>query len=115
MTMQKVAWPITIVQSEKFQPRKVKNEFSAIPVMIPGRAIGRIRMNETASRPKKRKRWTANAAALPSRRATVVATTAALIERMNASRASWLCQADENHLVEKPAIGQLCTFEELNA
>ena len=26
-----------------------------------------------------------------------------------------LCSAGENHFVEKPSIGQLCTFEELNA
>ena len=31
---------------------KTKNEFSAIPVMIPGRAIGRMSRNETGSRPK---------------------------------------------------------------
>ena len=31
----------TIVQSEKLTPAKLKNEFSAIPVMIPGSAIGR--------------------------------------------------------------------------
>ena len=38
------------------RPLKVKNEFSAIPVMIPGSAIGSTSRNETASRPKKRKR-----------------------------------------------------------
>ena len=61
--MQKVAWPITIVQSENGTPAEgVKNEFSAMPVMIPGSASGRTSRNEIASRPKKRKRWTANAA-----------------------------------------------------
>ena len=30
--MQKVAWPITIVSSEKLTPLKAMNEFSAIPV-----------------------------------------------------------------------------------
>src|SRR5205809_6246236 len=113
--MQKVAWPITIVQSERFHDQKVKNELSAIPVMIPGSAIGRTKTNETASRPKKRKRWTAKAAALPSRSATVVATAAALIESTKEVRASWLCQADSNHFVEKPEIGQLWMLEELKA
>ena len=37
-----------------------------MPVMIPGSAIGRTSRNETASRPKKRKRATANAATEPS-------------------------------------------------
>ena len=48
---------MTIVQSEKSTPLKVKkDEFSAIPVMIPGSASGSTSRNETASRPKKRKR-----------------------------------------------------------
>src|SRR5919201_4233277 len=115
MTMQKVAWPTTIVQSEKFTPRTVKNEFSAIPVMIPGSAIGSTRTNDTASRPKKRKRWTAKAAALPRTTAIDVAATAALSESSKAPRASSLCHAVENHLVENPEIGQLWMFEGLNA
>src|SRR4051812_7394121 len=40
ITRQNVAWPITIVHSERSMCRYVKNEFSAIPVMIPGNAIG---------------------------------------------------------------------------
>src|SRR5919197_5178158 len=102
--MQNVACPTTIVHSDRFAAQKVKNEFSAIPVMIPGSAIGSTSTNETASRPKKRNRWTANAAAVPSPTAIAVATSAALTERTNASRASWLFQADENHRVEKPGI-----------
>ena len=55
--MQKVAWPITIVQSEKpHAAEREKNEFSAIPVMIPGSASGSTSRNEIASRPKNRKR-----------------------------------------------------------
>ena len=52
--MQKVAWPITIVSSPKDSALKLMNEFSAIPVMIPGSAIGSTSTSETASRPKKR-------------------------------------------------------------
>src|SRR5438105_7533548 len=119
MTMQKVAWPTTIVQSEKVvngqRAQKVKNELSAIPVMIPGSAIGRTSRNETASRPKKRKRWTAKAAALPRRSAMIVAAVAALIESTKAARASVLCHVDANHFVERPEIGQLWMFEGLKA
>ena len=48
-----------------------------MPVMIPGSAIGSTSRNETASRPKKRKRCTPNDAAVPSTSATAVASAAA--------------------------------------
>src|SRR5919204_5025014 len=113
--MQKVAWPMMIVVSEKLMPRLLKNEFSAMPVMIPGSAIGNTRMNDTVSRPKKRKRCTANAAIEPSSSEMPVENSAARTDSQNASRASWLCQVVENHLVDSPFSGQLCTFEGLNA
>src|SRR5258707_12506981 len=106
MTMQNVACPITIVQYERFTFQNVKNEFSAMPVMIPGSAIGRTSRNDTASRPKKRKRCTANAAADPSRSDRPVATSAARSESSSALRMSVSCQVRENHFVEKPEIGQ---------
>ena len=113
--MQKVAWPITIVQNESAIPPARKNEFSAIPVMIPGSASGSRITSETSSRPKKRKRCTANAAAEPSRSAIAVAIRPARIESQSASRISVLCQAADHQRVEKCSIGQLCTFESLNA
>src|SRR5919202_1105157 len=112
--MQKVAWPITIVQSENWNAANEKNELSAIPVMTPGRAIGRITTNETRSRPKNRNRATANAAIVPSTSAMPVAASAALIESQKAVRASSFRHAEPNHLSVKPAIGQLWMFEELN-
>src|SRR5882762_2132451 len=99
--MQKVAWPITIVQSEGVMWWRgfcEKNELSAIPVTTPGSAIGSTSRNVIASRPKKRKRLTAAAAAVPRTSANAVASPAAL-----------------NHLVLKPAIRQLWMLEELNA
>src|SRR2546421_10016366 len=113
--MQKVAWPITIVQSEGWIFPKEKNEASATPVTTPGSAIGRISRNETASRPKNRNRDTTAAAALPSTSAIAVAPAAAFSERKSASRASWLCHAGPNPLVENPEIGQLWMFDGLNA
>src|SRR6266536_2084883 len=101
--MQKVAWPITIVQSDGLRPCTglfVKKEFNAIPVTTPGRAIGRTSRNVIASRPKKRNRLTA---------------VAAIVESMSAVRASSLCQAVWNHFVLNPAMGQLWMFEELKA
>src|SRR5579872_4581064 len=113
--MQKVAWPTTIVSSEKLTPAKVMKEFSAIPVMIPGSAIGSTKMKETASRPKKRKRCTAKAAIEPSASATAVASSPARTDSHRAWRISALCQAEENHFVESPSSGQLCTLEGLKA
>src|SRR5207244_1875593 len=92
--MQKVACPITIVQSERSIPPVTKNEFSAIPVMIPGSAIGSTTTNETSSRPKKRKRWTAKAAAVPSRRAMPIAARPALTESQRAAQTRQLAHPD---------------------
>ena len=116
--MQKVAWPITIVQSDGLRPWTglfVKKEFKAIPVTTPGSAIGRMSRNVIVSRPKKRKRLTAVAAAVPSTSAIAVAMPAAFNDRTSALRASSLCHAAWNHLVLNPAMGQLWMLEELKA
>src|SRR5919198_907981 len=113
--MQNVAWPITIVQRDGWIEPNEKNEFRAMPVITPGKAMGRTSRNETASRPKKRNRVTALAAAVPSTSATAVASPAAFSERTRASRASWFSQAAVNHFVLNPAIGQLWMLDELNA
>jgi hypothetical protein len=84
--MQKVAWPTTIVVNDRLISWKAKNEFSAIPVMIPGRARGSRITSETTSRPKKRKRCTANAASEPSTIAIAVAIAAARSDSHSASR-----------------------------
>src|SRR5690242_740264 len=112
--MQKVACPITIVQSERLMWLKVKKAFSAMPVMIPGSAIGRTSRNETDSRPKNRKRAIANAAAEPSTIAVPVASSAHRTESQIAFLTSCECQATLNQCVVKPGIGQLWIFERLN-
>ena len=113
--MQNVACPMTIVSSERPIPAKVNAEFSAIPVMMPGSASGRTSSSDMASRPKNRNRCTPNAAAEPSSSAITVANTAGLERQPNAARTCGSCQATENHLMLRPWIGQLCTFEELKA
>src|SRR2546423_3457381 len=116
--MQKVACPITIVQSDGlmwYTGLFEKNELSAIPVTTPGSAIGSTSRKLIASRPKKRKRLTAAAAIVPRTSATSVASPAAFNDRKSASRASWFSQAARNHFVLNPAIGQLWMFEELKA
>src|SRR6185437_3627875 len=105
--MQKVACPMMIVRSEKFVPPQVKKELSAMPVMMAGSAIGSTSTSDTAPRPKKRKRYTANATIEPSSSAMQVAISAARIESQNASLMSWLWNVEANHLVDSPSSGQL--------
>src|SRR5579884_317208 len=113
--MQNVACPATIVASDSDTPPNAKNEFSAIPVMIPGSASGRTSANDTASRPKNRNRCTANAAIVPSAIAIAVEISPALTDSQSAWRMSALEKVDENHFVDSPAGGQLWMFDELNA
>src|SRR5437870_8831953 len=113
--MQNVAWPTTIGQRDSVTPPVTKNELSAIPVMIPGSAIGRTRTKDTSSRPKKRKRWTAKAAADPSPSAIPVEISPTRTDSQSASRISVFRQACPNQLVENRVIGHDCTFEALNA
>ena len=90
--------------------------FSAMPVTIPGSAIGRMTRNEIASRPKKRCRATASAASEPSRSAIAVAPSAAFTERSSASRTPGLSStARPNHFVVRPGIGQTSERRSLKA
>ena len=50
-TMQNVVCPMMMVSVPSWIPVKEKKEFSAIPVMMPGRASGSTSRNEMASRP----------------------------------------------------------------
>ena len=73
--MQKVAWATITVNRLRLMPKTwVKVSLSAIPVTIPGSAIGRMTRKETVSRPKKRWRATAIEARVPSTSAIAVAT-----------------------------------------
>src|SRR4051794_31057156 len=113
--MQNVPCPITIVQSENGMPENWMNEFRAIPVTTPGSAIGRTSSSETDSRPKKRKRATAKAAALPSSMAISEETNAALIDSQKAERISSSCSTGPNQRVESPVIGHDCSTDGLKA
>ena len=97
--MQNVVWPMMIVINDRLTLLKLKNDCSAIPVMMPGSASGSTRSSETASRPKNLNRWTANAAAEPRTSAMALAANAALSDSVSASRTCSSCQATENQLV----------------
>src|SRR5229473_4558017 len=113
--MQKVVWPITIVQIEREMPLKLKKEFSAMPVIIPGRASGSTKRKLTASFPKNVVRWMAKAAHDPRMSARAVAVSAAWIDSLSDVRTSASFQVEVNHLSVRPGIGQLSMFDLLKA
>ena len=92
----------TIVVSEKFSAANVKKERSAMPVMMPGSASGRINRNDTASRPKKRKRWTANAAIDASSSAIAVAISPARTDSHSAAAHLLVVEGRGEPLRRKP-------------
>src|SRR3990172_4133471 len=99
MATAKGPWLITIVQNENGTcPRGIAGR-RAMPVMIPGSAIGRMMTKDTADFPKKRVRHTAAAARVPRIRAMAVAVNATRIERLRALRTSGLFHATENQWV----------------
>src|SRR5215472_6056566 len=113
--MQNVVCPMTMVQNDSEMLTKVKNEASAIPVMIPGSASGRTSRKEIASRPKNLKRYRAYATADPRSRAIAVATRPTLTDSSSALRTAGSCHATLNQCREKLEMGQLSTTEPLNA
>ena len=88
---------------------------NAMPVTIPGRAIGSTNRNEIASRPKNVNRWRASAARVPSTMATAVATRPTWMDSPSASRRSSFSKATPNQSVVKFSIGQVCARDSLNA
>src|SRR3954453_19218301 len=106
---------MTIVHIDTEMCPAMKNEFRAMPVTMPGSAIGSTRRNDTASRPKNENRATPNAAIEPMTSATPVATNATRTESHTAERTSSECHASENHFVVKPGMGPDGTFDLLNA
>src|SRR5579884_4432064 len=95
--------------------QNVKYELSAIPVTMPGSAIGSTSRNEIVSRPKNRNRCTPNDASVPSTSAIAVAYAAAFSESQSAFCMSPLWIAGPNHFVVSAEIGQLSMFDLLNA
>src|SRR5205814_10141039 len=89
--------------------------FRASPVTMPGRAIGRTRTKESASRPKNLKRWTAKAAREPMASAIVVAPRAAFTDASRACRTSLLRHATPNQCVVSDDGGHFCPTAELKA
>jgi hypothetical protein len=105
-TTQNVAWPITMVQKENGICSVPYAERSAMPVITPGNAIGRIKSSEIASRPKNFARASAPAASVPSTSAIAVDQAATSKLRRIAAQTSSRCQATPNHTVVSAGGGK---------
>src|SRR6478609_4637896 len=106
--MQNVACAITTVQIEGGTPMIVRKKlFSAIPVMMPGSAIGKMISRLIASRPKNEKRCSASEMSVPSTSDSKVATTATSRLVSTASFAPALWNALPHHSRVKPGGGHV--------
>src|SRR3990170_9143686 len=105
--MQNVTCPITIVQKPNPTSASESVERSAIPVTMPGRAIGRTTTKATTFLPKNFARYTAPASRPPSTIATPVEIVATSNESRTAPHMSSSPNATENHLVVKPGGGKV--------
>ena len=114
--MQKVAWPMITVSRLRLIPQTwVKVSLRAIPVTIPGRAIGRMITKEIVSRPKKRWRPTAIEASVPRTRAIAVAAAPTLSEVSSACWAPWSWIATLNQWVVRLGSGHSIELPPLKA
>src|SRR5512143_3961531 len=96
-----------IVQVLKGMPRILTADWRAMPVTIPGKAIGSTTKNEMASRPKNLKRETASANNVPKNKAMAVAAIATTTDKTNESRKPWLPAVMPNQSVVKPGGGKV--------
>ncbi len=97
---------MTMVTTLNGIPSRPRAERSAMPVTIPGSAIGSRKRKEIASRPKNRVRCTARAASVPIRSARAVAAAAIRIDSPSAAQMSGRFQATWNQPRVKPGGGK---------
>jgi len=94
-----------IVQNENGISARLKAERKAIPVIMPGSAIGKITKSEMVSRPKNLDLETAAAQSVPRTSAITVEIDATLTDNPNASQTSDLPQVTANHFKVSPGGG----------
>ena len=104
--MQKVAWPTTTVVSEGLMARYSIAESRAMPVTMPGSAIGSTKRSEIAFWPKNRNRESANAMHVPRTSASAAARNPTEKEFTSALRANGSFHASLNQWVVKLVTGQ---------
>ncbi|MCY1443349.1 hypothetical protein D9M71_597590 [compost metagenome] len=98
---------MTMVMKPGSMPRVLNADSRAMPVMMPGRAMGRISISEMLSLPKKSRRYSAPAARVPRIMAISVATQAILTDSQMASSTSLRWATMANHFRVKPCSGKL--------
>ena len=94
-----------MVQKENGISARLKAERSAMPVMMPGSAIGRMTSSDIVSRPKKRVCETAAAQSVPSTRAMAVEAAATRSDRPSASHTSGRFHVTPSHFSVRPGGG----------
>src|SRR5262245_53091340 len=105
MTMQKVAWPATIVQNPGSSRASLMAESKAMPVMMPGSAIGIAKSTVSVCLPRKFPRASAKAASVPSSSAPTVAALATASDRRSAAHISLREKARSNQCSVRPGGG----------
>ena len=108
VTMQKVACATMMVAIPNRTSRMVRKKLlRAIPVTMPGSAIGRMTSRLTASRPKNSKRWRASEIIVPRINEIAVAASAicTLVVMPSSAPAFW--NALPHHSSVKPGGGQV--------
>src|SRR5574343_1665222 len=106
-TMQNVAWPVTMVSMPDSSPASLNADSSAMPVTMPGKAIGRMNSSVIVSLPKKAARYSAAEARVPSSIASAVACAATSTDSHTAARTSSRANALANHSRVKPCSWKL--------
>ena len=94
-----------IVQIEKGISASEKAERSAMPVMMPGSAIGRMTSSEIVSRPKNLEPLTAAAQSVPRTSAIAVEIAATCTDSVSACQTSGRFHVTASHWVVKPGGG----------
>src|SRR5690349_11125711 len=105
MTMQNVVWPATIVQKDASSPPSFMAASSAMPVMIPGSAMGNTNSSVSASLAGKRALASANAASVPRIMASVVAQAATASDSDSDCQMSACSKATLNQCTVRPGGG----------
>jgi hypothetical protein len=105
--MQKVVCPIAIVQNPGGTSARRNAECSAMPVTMPGNAMGRMKLIAIQSLPRNSRRARASAASVPSSTAASVAPRATRAESSSASSTSERSTAAANQRVVKPCGGKV--------
>jgi len=94
-----------MVQVENGMSIRLKAERSEMPVMMPGKAMGRMTSSEIASRPKNFEPETAAAQSVPSTSAMPVEMAATCTESFSASHTSGRFHVTANHCSVRPGGG----------